>query len=801
MSDARQTPARQHASRWRIAIWLAVMALAAWVVSTSRFSTDMSVFLPSEPTARQQILVDQIKDGTLSRLVLIGIEGGNAEQRANASRQLAQWLRTNAAFDGAVNADAASREKDFAWLMAHRYVLSDQITPDRFSNAGLLNAITAGANALATPEGLALKAIFPRDPTGELVHTLSSLSSSEQPHTEAGVLASADGSRALLMTLTNASGSDTDAMERLLADIHQEFDRLTAGQSLTLQMTGSPVFSVQARATIKKEVERLSIVGLTGVVLLLMWVYRSPITLLIGLIPVFSGILVATATVGLGFSVVHALTIGFGTTLIGEAIDYSIYYLVQGKDAKDWTKRFWPAIRLGVATSVCGFGALLFSSFPGLAQLGAYSLAGLIAAALVTRFVLPAFRTRPINLKRVVGLGQWLDRMQARLGGMRLPMVAVVVAALALLIWSPHSMWSSHLSDLNPAPMELQALDQKMRDEVGAPKLDHLIAVSAATQEQALAGAESVLTALSPLVSNGSIAHIDSPSRVLPSQATQQARLAALPAADVLGSRLASMDDELPVATNALAPFVADVDKARQQPPLADRDLLGTSFAFAFQALTLQRDGHWVALLPLRGPSTGLSTATQTAITQSLSTLFPSSASAASNAGPSAQYIDLNLETNQMFGGYLEQAWKLACAGVGAIVVLLLLSLRSLTRVARVCMPLASAVILVMAGQVLVGTPMTLLHLVGMLLIVAVGSNYALFFEQSINANRADETDQERYLALASLLLANMTTVMGFGILALSQFPVLHALGITVGPGAVLALVLSMVWIRRAPKK
>ena len=800
MSDARQTPVRQHASRWRIAIWLAVMALAAWVVSTSRFSTDMSVFLPSEPTARQQILVDQIKDGTLSRLVLIGIEGGNAEQRANASRQLAQWLRTNPAFDGAVNADASSREKDFAWLMAHRYVLSDQITPDRFSNAGLLNAITAGANSLATPEGLALKAIFPRDPTGELVHTLSSLSSSEQPHTEAGVLASADGSRALLMTLTNAAGSDTDAMERLLADIHQEFDRLTAGQSLTLQMTGSPVFSVQARATIKKEVERLSIVGLTGVVLLLMWVYRSPITLLIGLIPVFSGILVATATVGLGFSVVHALTIGFGTTLIGEAIDYSIYYLVQGKDAKDWSKRFWPAIRLGVATSVCGFGALLFSSFPGLAQLGAYSLAGLIAAALVTRFVLPAFRTRPINLKRVVGLGQWLDRMQARLGGMRLPMVAVVAAALALLIWSPHSMWSSHLSDLNPAPMELQALDQKMRDEVGAPKLDHLIAVSAATQEQALAGAESVLTALSPLVNNGSIAHIDSPSRVLPSQATQQARLAALPTADVLGGRLASMEDELPVTTNALAPFVADVDQARQQAPLTDRDLLGTSFAFAFQALTLQRDGHWVALLPLRGPSTGLSAATQAAITQSLSTLFSSNASTAA-PGPSAQYIDLNLETNQMFGGYLEQAWKLACAGVGAIVVLLLLSLRSLTRVARVFMPLASAVILVMAGQVLVGTPMTLLHLVGMLLIVAVGSNYALFFEQSINANRADETDQERYLALASLLLANMTTVMGFGILALSQFPVLHALGITVGPGAVLALVLSMVWIRRAPKK
>ena len=789
-----KAPPPVRARRWRIAAWLALMALAAWVVASSRFSTDMSVFLPSEPSARQQILVDQIQDGTLSRLILIGIEGGSAEQRAQASQRLAQWLRANPAFDGAINADAASRERDFAWLMAHRYVLSDQVTPARFSD-GLQAAIEDGVHQLATPEGLALKSIFARDPTGELLHVLSSLSPGQQPHTEAGVLASADGQRALLMTLSSVAGTDTDALERLLATIRQQFAHITAGQPLHLQMTGAPVFSVEARATIKQEVERLSIAGLTGVVLLLLWVYGSPLTLLVGLIPVFSGILVATATVGLGFSVIHALTIGFGTTLIGEAIDYSIYYLVQGQNARDWALRFWPAIRLGVATSVCGFAALLFSSFPGLAQLGAYSLAGLVTAALVTRFVLPAFQTRPIRLQRARRLGGWLDRVQARLGGLRAPMVALVLAGVAVLVWNPHPMWSTHLSDLNPAPRALQALDQHMRREVGAPQLDHLIAVSAPTQEHALAAAESVLAALSPLVEEGSIAHIDAPSRVLPASATQQARLDALAPAEVLQSRLAGMADALPVATAALAPFVADVQQARQHALLTERDLQGTSFAFAFQALTLQRDKHWLVLLPVRGPADGLAAATQAAIAQYLGALFPDGAALSTQV--SAQYINLHEETNQMFAGYLGQAWKLACAGVAAIVVLLAISLRSLARVARVCMPLASAVILVMAGQALAGTPMTLLHLVGMLLIVAVGSNYALFFEQNIDASRRDTQGDARHLALASLLLANMTTVMGFGILALSQFPVLHALGITVGPGAVLALVLSMVWIRQ----
>jgi predicted exporter len=52
---------------------------------------------------------------------------------------------------------------------------------------------------------------------------------------------------------------------------------------------------------------------------------------------------------------------------------------------------------------------------------------------------------------------------------------------------------------------------------------------------------------------------------------------------------------------------------------------------------------------------------------------------------------------------------------------------------------------------------------------------------------------------LASLLFANIAAVAGFGILALSSVPVLNAIGATVGPGAVLALVLAAVFA--APRR
>jgi len=95
----------------------------------------------------------------------------------------------------------------------------------------------------------------------------------------------------------------------------------------------------------------------------------------------------------------------------------------------------------------------------------------------------------------------------------------------------------------------------------------------------------------------------------------------------------------------------------------------------------------------------------------------------------------------------------------------------------------------VTAGFALARVQLTILHLVGMLLIVAVGSNYALFFNQ-----RADTAEQGiAPQTLVSLLVANLATVAGFGLLAFSRVPMLETFGLTVGPGAMLALVFAAI--------
>ena len=94
-------------------------------------------------------------------------------------------------------------------------------------------------------------------------------------------------------------------------------------------MTGAPVFSVDACRTIRSEVGRLSLAGTLTVFFMMLAFYRSLRNVLIGLLPVATGTAAAIAAVALGFEIVHVITIGFGTTLMGETIDYSIYFLVQ----------------------------------------------------------------------------------------------------------------------------------------------------------------------------------------------------------------------------------------------------------------------------------------------------------------------------------------------------------------------------------------------------------------------------------------------------------------------------------------
>ena len=220
---------------------------------------------------------------------------------------------------------------------------------------------------------------------------------------------------------------------------------------------------------------------------------------------------------------------------------------------------------------------------------------------------------------------------------------------------------------------------------------------------------------------------------------------------------------------------------ARAGGVLRYSDLEGTSLAAGVDALTQHDAQGWTALLPLRADSNA--TIDAEAVRRAIGDGGP--------ASTSAVVLDIKLESDKLYGSYLAGAIFWSLAGLIAIMVLLWVALRSARLVARVLLPLLIAMLTVGALLAAFGRPLTLMHLIGMLLTVAVASNYALFF-----AREPLSAEQPAAVRLqASLVVANLATVIGFGVLALANVPILSALGTTVASGAVIAFLLCAILV------
>ena len=788
------------------------LLLGAWAISRANFTADLSAFLPASPDADQRLLVDQLQRGVASRTLMVAIERGvqtaaptgNAANtnHTTASKQLAKALRAQPAFTSVNNGERGDYAAAGELLMTHRYVLSTNVTPELFTEAGLRGALQDTALRLATPEGAALKPLWPRDPTGETMRVAESLLPAQSPRMDQGVWVSRDGQRALLLLTLKAGADDVDGQAQAAAAVRTAFGTVTAAQAatttakLTLQISGHSTFAEQSRTLIEAEATRLSLLGAVGVALILWLAFGRVLAVGLAALPVLSGVVIGVAAVALVFGTVHGMTLGFGATLIGESVDYAIYYLIQarpdprsGKAA--WWQDGWPTVRLGLWTSVFGFAALVFSGFPGLAQLGVFSVAGLITAALVTRYVLPIVAPwgTPGRGQRD-GLARWTARLVTWLPRLRWPFAALTVAALAFLLGSPQALWRGDLQSLSPVPRAAMQLDAALREDLGASDARTMVVAQGATMDAALQAAHTASDKLNALVDSGVLLGFDNPARLLPPLAVQAARRAALPDTTTLTRLVHESTQGLPFRAAQIAPFTDDVQAARARAPLTPALLRGTALGPALDALVFQRsDGRWAALMPLQWAPTANTQDADAAtlkLRQSMASL------------PDVTVLDVKASLDGLYGHYMREAIWQALLGALAVVLLLAWVLKSTKRLLAVVLPLVMAVVLTLGLLAALQVPLGILHLVGTLLVVAAGSNYALFFNQIASSpNAGNDTtpagahDTTQADTWASLLLANLTTVLTFGLMATSSIAVLAAIGMVVAPGALLSWLLS----------
>lgn len=181
-------------------------------------------------------------------------------------------------------------------------------------------------------------------------------------------------------------------------------------------LTGTNVLNQRVRRLVLPDAWLAGGLGVALVTLLLWLDFRTVRHTLLALAPLTVGMvwmLAAMAGLGIPF---NFMNIFVTTMILGIGVDYGVHVIHRYREARDQddaeVRRALAdtgnAIVVAVLTTVCGFGSLAFSHYPGLRSMGYVAILGAGSTALVAITLLPAFLA-------------WIRARRARLGKTRDP--------------------------------------------------------------------------------------------------------------------------------------------------------------------------------------------------------------------------------------------------------------------------------------------------------------------------------------------------------------------------------------------
>ncbi|MDD0908399.1 MMPL family transporter [Xylella fastidiosa subsp. multiplex] len=768
-------------SRCRIGIavlWLLLLVgLGWWLAGRLQLTGDLRQFMPEAQTPAQKLLLEELGEGPGSRLLLMSLRGSDPAILARQSQALREVLAGQPqVFELVANGAHVGLEAIPPRLLPYRYLFSDSFDAAPLDVGYLKQALQMRVQDLGSPAARVVEPLLPRDPTLEVLHVAERLQPLAAPAMRDGVWFDRAGRRALLLAQTHAAGFDPTGQQRAYDAVQAAFTRVSVNTATQLELTGPGAFAVEIAAKTQGEAQWIGMLDTVGLIVLLLLAYRSWKVPLLGVLPLASAGLAGLVAVALLFDRVHGITVAFGFTLIGVVQDYPIHLFSHqrpGLDPRENARHLWPALATGVVSTCIAYVTFLFSGVDGLRQLATFTIAGLLVAAVTTRWLLPGLidpaPRDPADSVVLARLWQWT-------AGVRCPhwsLALLSVAAVAAVLLVPGPFWENDLSKLTPVPVAALLRDMRLRQELGAPDVRYVLALHAVSAEQALQAAEALRPRLDGAVAQGIVAGYDMAARYLPSIQTQRRRQQALPTPEQVRRLIAEAVIASGFRADVFEPFQADVEMARQAPPMTMQMLGGTALAMPVSGLLLVGTDGVTALVSLIG-------------------LHDPQALAAVVGGSGAQLMDLKEASESLVVAYRGRV--LGALGVAGFLLVgtVALALRQWRRMVRVLLPMAMTTLWIVALQRICGVELNLFHLIALILAAGLGLDYALFFEH------AGDHRAEQLRTLHALLVCSVMTLVVFALLAVSSIPVLSAIGSTVALGVLLNFVLALL-ISRVP--
>ncbi|MEW6562774.1 MAG: MMPL family transporter [Pseudomonadota bacterium] len=751
--------------RWLAGLWAVIVLLVAvhqvhfW--RAARLDTDVMALLPENEQAPQvgeamRHLSDQ---AARQVVVLVGAQDWQAaQQTAQAVQQV--LAQEDAVLTPQVS-DAAAREAAVAFYAPWR---------DRLLTAGQRAWLTQ-----AEPDGIAASALlqlyqptgggritdWPHDPLGLWAGWWAARAAETRVRPRDGLLwLEADGFQWVLLRYERRgavfSMTGETAVNDALAQALTAAVRTAPGSRLLA--TGVPLYAEVAAAQSNREMTLIGYGSLAAVLLLVWLTFRSlrPIVL-VGLSLVIGCAVALSATAWL-FGKVHLLTLVFGASLVGVAEDYGFHYFAarQGQPASArWRtlRSLLPGLLLALATSAVAYLALGLAPFPGLRQMAVFSAVGLSAAFLTVLCWFPLFDRGALPVTRFAS--RFADTLQhwpywrASRGGLALALVLAALTITGLLRLESHD----DLRQLQSLPAGLVAQQQEANRLLGLPSPAQFYLVEGRDAEEVLRREEALTERLANLMQQGRLEGYRAVSDWVPSAARQQADAVLTQRAERVALDAAAAELGETVQRPAYSAEVLTVERALAHPS-----------ASAIKAQWIEgAQGRFGSLVLL----SGVTAAQLPALEQAGRDL------------PGVRWVDKTAEFSGLLARYRVGMAALLLAGYAG--VLLALYARFRRAAWRALLPTALGSLITLAVFGWIGLPLQLFTVLALVLLLGMGVDYGIFLLEHPGEGTA-------WLAVA---LAGVSTLLSFGLLALSSTPALHAFGLTMLLGEVLIWLLT----------
>ena len=727
------------------------------------FNADLMALLPIDTHSTiKQRAQERLLEANGNRLVVL-LQSSDVQRVENAASQLhATLCRKESVFDCASVEQTFDLDRLIGTLKGHRaYLISER---DRLLISTQPHKVLQ--HQLTTLFGLKPSQAFlpfDQDPFGFFTHFLNEKIQMLAPYEpkDGYFLLPEHAGLFQAFLLLRLSGDDVDLKtQRQFSSIFDAaVDQLnTDYPDVRLYRSGAIFHAIKATRSAKSDIQLISALSIIGIVALFLLSGLGLVALCFSLFTIGCGFLFALVGCMAIFGSVHVLTLVFGASLLGVAIDYALHFYCHryAKGAGQRLSGLLPALTLSVLSTCLAFLVLAEAPMLLLKQIAVFSSIGLFGAFLTVIFVLPkvALTPRRIHLLPVIRVLKhgWFAIKPLSL------LILLIIVSLSL--YSVGTKWAvttdmRHLLNTNDA---LIAEEQQVQKSLNAVALNQYILVSAESTDSLMEKEKQIFQVLDQEKAGGRIDGFISLSQWLPDtreqRKNQQLQLGLL---DKQGRELflalGAPQDSLTALIHAL--------KSQQMLSMAE---LIKAIPSTLQSLYLgEQKGKKYSMILLQGVTS----------THALNQI---------DLPGGAYFVDKIKDISTQLVKQQHTVHTYLLIAYGVIFLLLLLRFRRVSALMIAFVPFVSS-LLTLGILLACGVKLSIFHSFALFLILGLGLDYAIFLFTHRNAEETTMLATETAISLSVI-----TSCFAFGLLALSQTTMISALGWTILLGSVFNL-------------